>query len=85
MKKKAFFSLFVAMLLSFGMMAKSNHLTVKVSYEVAKKQSMASQKTVNTNVNCVIVLLSCMRALSCGSSATSIVEEALRLEDALCG
>lgn len=73
------------MLFSFGMMAKSNHLTVKVSYEVAKKQSMASKKTVNTNVNCVIVLLSCMRALSCGSSATSIVEEALRLEDALCG
>lgn len=85
MKKKAIFSLFVAMLFSFGMMAKSNHLTVKVSYEVAKKQSMASQKTVNTNVNCVIVLLSFMRALSCGSSATSIVEEALRLEDALCG
>jgi hypothetical protein len=85
MKKKVFFSLFVAMLLSFGMMAKSNHTTVKVIHGVVKNHIITPQKIANTNVNCVVVLLSCMKALSCGSSTTAIVEEAMRLEDALCG
>lgn len=85
MKKKLILSVICTVLLSFGAMAKSNHTTVKVIHGVVKNHIIAPQKTVNTKVNCVVVLLSCMKALSCGSSTTSIVEEALRLEDALCG
>lgn len=84
MKKKAFFSLFVAMLLSFGMMEKSNHTTAKVSHDATKKHSKTIQKTINTNVTCVIVNLSCMRALACGETFGGLVRDAIRLEGALC-
>jgi hypothetical protein len=85
MKKKVIFSLFVAMLLSFSMMAKSNHTTVKVSSDVNKKHHKAPQKTINTNVTCLVVDLSCMRALACGSTGGALVRDAIRLEAALCG
>ena len=84
MKKKLIFSVICTILLSFGAMAKSNHKTVKVSYEGYKKYSKAPRKTTNTNLTCVIVNLSCMRALACGETVGGVVREALRLEDALC-
>jgi hypothetical protein len=85
MKKKVIFSLFVAMLLSFSMMAKSNHTIVKVSHHVNKKYHKAPQKIINTNVDCLVVQLSCMRALACGSTGGGLVRDAIRLEGALCG
>lgn len=84
MKKKVFFSLFVAMLLSFGMMAKSNHTAVKFKHGMEGKHSKISQKTLNANVTCVVVNLSCMRALACGETAGGMVRDAIRLQSALC-
>jgi hypothetical protein len=85
MKKKLILSVICTILLSFGAMAKSDYTTFKVIHDVDKNHSKVHQKTIKSNVTCVIVLLSCMRALACGSSTTSIVNEAFRLEDALCG
>lgn len=84
MKKKAFFSLFVAMLLSFGVMAMSNHAKVKVNHDATKKHSKTVQKITCANVTCVIVNLSCMRALACGETVGGLVRDAVRLEGALC-
>ncbi|MDZ7900224.1 MAG: hypothetical protein U5N85_19650 [Arcicella sp.] len=83
MKKKAFFSLFVAMLLSFGMMAKSSCTTAKVNYSMQKEYKKTPRKTIN--VSCLVVQLSCMRALACGSTGGELVRDAIRLEGGLCG
>lgn len=85
MKKKLILSVICTILLSFGAMAKSNHKKVKVMHGVTKKYSKTLQKTTKTNVTCVIVNLSCMRALACGETFGGLVRDAVRLEDALCG
>ena len=87
MKKKAIFSVICTILLSFGAMAKSNHTTVKMSHYVNKKhcKDKAPHTTINTNVSCMIVNLSCMRGLACGSTGGGLVRDAIRLESALCG
>jgi hypothetical protein len=87
MKKKAFFSLFVAMLLSFGMMAKSNHTISKVKYSVVKKHNAIVRKSLKEKkvaCECVIIMTSCaVKGIACGS-IWEMMEDALIAEEAFC-
>ncbi len=87
MKKKAIFSLFVAMLLSFGMMAKSNSLS-KAKPFVNKKQNVVIRKSIKEKkkitCECLIYTTTCgVRGIVCGSQF-EMMEDALTAEAAFC-
>ena len=86
MKKKAIFSLFVAMLLSFGMMAKSN-TSSRAKPFVSKKQNVIVRKSFKEKkitCECLVYTTTCgVKGIVCGSF-WEMMEDALTAENAFC-
>lgn len=86
MKKKVIFSLFVAMLLSFGMMAKSNTLLKTKSF-VNKRQNVIVRKSVKEKkitCECLVYTTTCgVKGIVCGSQ-WAMMADALVAEAAFC-
>ena len=63
------------MLLSFGMMAKSNHTINKVKHDAVKKHNVIAKKTSKTlNCACVPVTTSCgARATVCADNLQDLI------------
>lgn len=87
MKKKAFLSLFVATLLSFSMMAKSNYKITKVKHGVVKKHNVVAKKSTSNKVfSCLPVSLSCgISGWACGETFQDIIDNAFWADGRLCG